>query len=57
MLPAEERAQYAPLLRKHILKTIEPDGAMWDFYISSNTRPYGTAFGILALGATLARPR
>jgi len=52
-LPPNERAEYAPRLQKEILKTIESDGAMWDFYISSNTRPYGTSFGIMTLGSTL----
>jgi hypothetical protein len=52
-LPPTERAKYASRLQKEILKTIEADGSMWDFYIANNTRPYGTAFGILTLGATL----
>lgn len=55
LLPPEERAAFVPKLRQHVLKTIEKDGSMWDFWISSHTRPYGTAFGILALAATLPR--
>ncbi len=54
-LPDDVRAVYAADLQKHVLKTIEPEGSMWDFYISSNTRPYGTAFGVLTLGSTLVR--
>jgi hypothetical protein len=54
-LPPAERERYVPLLRHHITKTIEADGSMWDFYIASHTRAYGTAFGILTLGLTLPR--
>jgi hypothetical protein len=54
-LPPAERAAYIGDMRRHILKTIEGDGSMWDFYISSNTRAYGTTFGILTLGATLTK--
>ncbi|MFN0206103.1 MAG: hypothetical protein ACKVS6_07280 [Planctomycetota bacterium] len=54
-LPEKERAAYIGDLRKHIIKTIEGDGSMWDFYISSHTRAYGTSFGIMTLGATLIK--
>jgi hypothetical protein len=52
-LPKAERQRWVEPLRLHVLETIEKDGSMWDFWISANTRPYGTAFGVLALGATL----
>ncbi len=47
------RPEWERSLRREILKCREESGAMWDFYIASHTRPYGTAFGILALAETL----
>lgn len=52
-LPAAERAGWYAQLVPHVVKTQEPDGGMWDFYISSHTKPYGSAFGVLALDAAL----
>ncbi|HET6204211.1 MAG TPA: hypothetical protein VFI25_15575 [Planctomycetota bacterium] len=52
-LPAAERAAYWGRLQREILKTQEGDGGMWDFWISSHTKPYGTSFGILALGRSI----
>jgi len=54
LLPAEERARFAPHVQAGILKTRQTDGAMWDFWIASNTKPYGTAFGAMGLDNTLA---
>ena len=54
VLPEEERAKFAPHVRAGILKTQQKDGSMWDFWIASNTRAYGTAFG--ALGLEKAQP-
>lgn len=48
-LPAPEQSAYYAKLVPEIAKTQEPDGGMWDFYISNHTKPYGTAFGILSL--------
>lgn len=47
------RPEWERALRREILKCREADGSMWDFYIASDTRPYGTAFGIMALAHTL----
>lgn len=52
-LPAADRARFWPQLQPAILKTQEPDGGFWDFYISSHTKPYGTSFSILALALSL----
>ena len=52
-LPAERQSAFWPRLQREILKTQESDGGMWDFWISSHTKPYGTAFGILALGLSI----
>jgi hypothetical protein len=53
LLPEESRARYAPMLRREILKCQQEDGAFWDFWIASTTKPYGTSFAILALARTL----
>jgi len=52
-LPPAARAQLWPRLRQEVVKTQESDGGFWDFYISSHTKPYGTAFSVLALGRSL----
>lgn len=52
-LPAAEREKFAPFVQAGILKTQQKDGAMWDFWIASNTKPYGTAFGTMGLENTL----
>lgn len=48
-LPQDVRAPYAEPLRREVLKTIDPDGSMWDFYLNSYHRPYGTSFGVMTL--------
>lgn len=52
-LPAEHRARFVLPLRATVLKAQDQDGGFWDFYISSHTKPYGTAFAIMALLRTL----
>ncbi len=52
-LPEGNREEYAMRLRPEILKTQQDDGAMWDFWIAGSSKPYGTAFGIMALARTL----
>ena len=46
-------AGFAGYVQAGILKTQQKDGAMWDFWIANNTKPYGTAFGIMGLEHTL----
>ena len=55
-LPAEERAKFGTFVQAGILKTQQRDGSMWDFWIASNTKPYGTAFGTMGLEHTI-RPK
>jgi hypothetical protein len=55
-LPEPSRAYWSLRLRREILKCQQKDGALWDFWIASTTRPYGTAFGIMALARTLPSP-
>ena len=52
-LSPEERAAFAPHVQAGILKTQQSDGAMWDFWIAANTKPYGTAFGTMGLEHTI----
>lgn len=56
VLPAEERAKFAPHVQEGIINTQQKDGSMWDFWIASNTKPYGTAFGIMGLEHTVEAP-
>ncbi len=53
-LPFEERRRWTSRLQEAVLVCQQSDGSMWDFWLASNTKPYGTAFGVLALGNTLA---
>ncbi|MBI4880164.1 MAG: hypothetical protein HY812_10975 [Planctomycetes bacterium] len=52
-LPAPARVRFAPLLHREIIKCQQQDGSMWDFWIASCARPYGTSFGVMALANTL----
>ncbi len=52
-LPETSRAKFAPHVQAGILKSQQKDGAMWDFWIASNTKAYGTAFGALGLDHTV----
>jgi hypothetical protein len=52
-LPRERQAAFWPRLQSEVLKTQEPDGGMWDFWISAHTKPYGTAFSVLALALSI----
>ena len=53
VLPEQERAKFAPHVQDGILQARQQDGAMWDFWIASNTKAYGTAFGSMALDYSL----
>lgn len=48
LTPAEQ-LRYRRRLAREVIKTVEPDGSMWDFYINTYGRPYGTAFGVMTL--------
>jgi hypothetical protein len=48
-LPAEEREKFAPHVQAGILDSRQKDGSMWDFWIASNTKAWGTAFGTMGL--------
>ncbi len=51
-LPPESQATFTPAIRDGILTSAQKDGSMWDFWIASNTKAYGTAFGVMGLGWT-----
>jgi hypothetical protein len=53
----ERRAPFGAFVQAGIEKASQPDGSMWDFYIASNTKPYGTAFGVLGLKRILEATR
>jgi len=53
LLPEKERRRLAPRLWEEVLKTQAPDGSMWDFYMNDFGKPYGVAFGVLALQRSL----
>jgi len=48
-LPAEERDKFAPHVQAGILDSRQKDGSMWDFWIASNSKAWGTAFGTMGL--------
>lgn len=52
-LPERCQERWDPDLRRGLLKCQQKDGAFWDFWIASMTKPYGTAFSVMALGRTL----
>ncbi len=56
-LSPERRAAFAAFVQEGVGKASQRDGSYWDFYIASNTKPYGTAFGVLALRTTLEATR
>ncbi len=51
-LPAKDQAKFAHHVQEGILRSSQRDGSMWDFWIASNTKAYGTAFGVMGLGWT-----
>jgi len=53
-LPAGEQAAYWPRLRYEVAKLQQADGSLWDYDMHAYHKPYGTAFGVLALAASLS---
>ena len=50
----EVRAKWAPHIQGGFLEARQESGAMWDFWIASSTKPYGTSFGVMGLAHTLS---
>lgn len=55
LLNPAEQVPYRGRLAREIVKCQEADGSMWDYYINTYHRPYGTAFGAMTLVRTLGR--
>ncbi len=52
-MPPEERSLYWPKLQREILKVQQKDGSIWDYDMHRYDRPYGVAFGLMALVRSL----
>jgi hypothetical protein len=48
-LPPAQRRGFAGMLAFEVMKTQEPSGAAWDYWLSDYTRSYGTAYAAMAL--------
>ncbi len=57
LLDPADQIIYAARLAREVTKTQEVDGSMWDYPLNAYDRPYGTAFGVMALHRTLAATR
>jgi len=57
LLPEDERPPYWARLRHEVMKIQQADGSMWDYDMHSYHKPYGTSFGVLALGRSLGAGR
>ena len=53
LLPVAEKVRYQARLAREVVKTQEADGSMWDFYINTYHKAYGTSFGVMTLLRTL----
>ncbi|UCG32815.1 MAG: hypothetical protein JSU68_14255 [Phycisphaerales bacterium] len=52
-LDAQEQARWWPELQREILKVQQDNGSIWDYDVHRYDRPYGTAFGLMALVRSL----
>ena len=52
-LPFEQRKKYWPRLRYEVAKLQQSDGSMWDYDMHAYHKPYGVAYGVLTLAASL----
>jgi hypothetical protein len=52
-LPKEEWEEYWPPLRYEVVKMQQKDGSTWDYDMHAYHKPYGTAFTVLTLAASL----
>ncbi len=52
-LPSADRSVYWPKLWHEIMKIQQQDGSMWDYDLHSYDKPYGVAYGLMALGRSL----
>ncbi len=54
-LPSADRPVYWPKLWREIMKIQQEDGSMWDYDMHRYDRPYGVAYGLMALGRSLKK--
>ena len=54
-MPAKDQALYWPKLQREVMKVQQKDGSIWDYDVHRYDRPYGTAFGVMALGRSLPK--
>ena len=52
-LPPADRSIWWPKLRHEIIKVQQKDGSIWDYDMHRYDKPYGIAFGLMALGRSL----
>ncbi len=57
LLEPAEQLRYRSRLAREVVKTLEPDGSMWDFYLNTYHKAYGSAFGVMTLRRTIGRER
>ncbi len=53
LLPPNQRAAYWPQLQYEVMKMQISDGSMWDYDHHAYDKPYGTAYGLMALVRSL----
>ncbi|MFH0981323.1 MAG: hypothetical protein V2A79_07285 [Planctomycetota bacterium] len=53
-LPAAEQSAWWPKLQHEIMKIQQRDGSIWDYDMHRYDKPYGVAFGLMALHRSLA---
>ncbi len=53
LLPAEDRRRLWPQLQYQIIKIQQKDGSTWDYDHHAYDKPYGTAYGLMALSRSL----
>ncbi len=52
-LPEDERSEWWPRLQREIMGIQQADGSIWDYDMHRYDKPYGVAFGLMALGRSL----
>jgi hypothetical protein len=52
-MPSADQSEYWPKLQHEIIKIQQEDGSIWDYDMHRYDRPYGVAFGLMALGRSL----
>ena len=55
LLTPAEQVRYRSRLAREVVKTQEQDGSMWDYYINTYHKAYGTAYSVMTLRRTLPR--